>query len=116
MFVIYIFELTNKDANVVEENGNRISICTWLIHQVGLRFVICPMLKKVMSRCWLTFMQMFVNFVRTVLTIDTLMRREELSFKVLDLLHVDNMVHYEKSPAQTCTPTIYLQLRNPSQP
>ena len=65
----------NEDANVVEGNGNHIPVRTWLIHQAGLRFIISPMLKEVMARCRLTFMQVSVNFVKTVLAMDTLMRR-----------------------------------------
>ena len=53
----------NKDANLVEGNGNRISICIWLIHQIRIRFVINLILKEVMAHCHLTYMQVLVNFV-----------------------------------------------------
>ena len=53
----------NEDANVAEESGNHISVRTWLIHQASHRFLASPMLKEVMARCRLTFMQMSVNFV-----------------------------------------------------
>ena len=50
-----------------------ILVCTWLIHQARLLFSLSPMLKEVMARCGLTFMQVSINFVRTVLSVDTLM-------------------------------------------
>ena len=39
----------NEDANLVEGNGDRIPVHTWMIHQVGLRFPISPMMKTVMA-------------------------------------------------------------------
>ncbi|GFZ11109.1 hypothetical protein Acr_22g0005070 [Actinidia rufa] len=47
----------NENASLVEGHGDRILVCIWLIHQAGLRFPINPMLKEVMARCHLTFMQ-----------------------------------------------------------
>ena len=64
----------NEDANLVEGNEDQIAIRIWLIHQDGLRCPISSMLKKVMVLCCLTIMQLSVNFVRTVLVVDTLMR------------------------------------------
>ena len=63
------------DANLVESNEDWIPVWIWLIHQVGLLFSISPMLKEVMPCCRLTFMQVSVNFVQTVLAVDTLMRQ-----------------------------------------
>ena len=70
----------NEDANLVKGNENRISVQIWMIHHAGLWFSISPMLKEVMACCCLTFMQVLVNFVRTVLAIDTLMCQQELHF------------------------------------
>ncbi|GFS30002.1 hypothetical protein Acr_00g0009640 [Actinidia rufa] len=75
----------NEDANLVEGNGDRIPIQTWLIHQAGLRFSISLMLKEVMERCHLTFMQVSVNFVQAVLAVDTLMCQMKLPFSASDL-------------------------------
>ena len=52
-----------KEANNIEGGGNRIPVCIWFIHQAGLRLPISPLLREVMARCRLTFMQVFVNFV-----------------------------------------------------
>ena len=90
---------SNEITNFVKGNGNRISICIWLIHQAGLQFPINPMLKEVMSRYHLTFMQVFVNFVQAMLVVDTLMRQMELPFSVEDLLHVYTVVHPKKEPS-----------------
>ena len=65
----------NEEAAIVESHGDRIHVRTWLIHQVDLRFPISPLLKEVMARCRLTFMQMLINFVQIVLVVYTLMRR-----------------------------------------
>ncbi|GFY97745.1 hypothetical protein Acr_12g0002860 [Actinidia rufa] len=62
----------NNIPHVVAEKLNCIPICTWLIHQAGLRFLINPMLKEVMARYRLTFMQVSINFVHTVLAVDML--------------------------------------------
>ena len=70
---------SNEDANLVEGNEDQILVWIWLIHQVGLQFAISLMLKEVMAHCCLTFMQVSVNFVRTVLAMDTLMREHKLS-------------------------------------
>ena len=61
----------NELANFVEGNGDHIPVRIWLIYQAGLRFPISPILKEVMARCHLTFMQVSVNFVQTVLMVDT---------------------------------------------
>ena len=63
----------NEDVNLVEREVNHIPVCTWLIHQVGLKFPLSPLLKEVMALCCLTFMQVSVNFVWTVLVVDVLM-------------------------------------------
>ena len=56
------------------------------------------MLKEVMARCHLTFMLVFVNFVRTVLVVDTLMHQMKLPFSVEDLLHVYTVVRPKREP------------------
>ena len=66
----------NEDVELVEGESNHIPIQTWLIHQVGLKFPFSPLLKEVMALRRLTFMQVSVNFIRTVLAMDVLMRRE----------------------------------------
>ena len=53
-------------------NLDRILVRTWLVYQARLRFLISPLLKEVMARCCLTFMQVSVNFDRTMLVMDTL--------------------------------------------
>ena len=60
---------SKEDANLVKGHGNWIPIYIWLIHQVGLQVPINLMLKEVMARCHLTFMQVSVKFVRTVLAV-----------------------------------------------
>ena len=65
---------SNDNANTIEGNGNWIPIRIWLIHQARLQFPISPMLKEVMARCHLTFMQVSINLVWTILTVDTLIR------------------------------------------
>ena len=74
-------------------------------------------LQDVMAHCHLTFMQVSVNFVRTILTVDTLMYQMKLPFSVEDLLHVYTVVWPKKEPD---TPFLkgnhYLNLRNPRQP
>ena len=67
-----------------------------MIHQTSLRLPISPMLKEVMARCWFIFIQVSVNFVQTVLVVDTLMWRQNLSFSAYDLLHIYNVVHPKK--------------------
>ena len=88
----------NEDPNLVEENENRIPIRIWKIHQAGLWFPIIPLLKEVMAFYRLTFMQVSVNFVRTVLVVDTLMYQQDLPFSALDLLHVYIVVRPTKDP------------------
>ncbi|GFS42840.1 hypothetical protein Acr_00g0082000 [Actinidia rufa] len=74
------------------------------------------MLKKVMARCHLTFMQVSVNFIRTMLMVDTLMHQMKLSFSAEDLLHVYTMVRPKREPR---TPFLkgnhYLCLKNSRQ-
>ena len=77
-----------EDANLVEGNEDCIPVHTWLIHQDGLWFPINPVLKEVIARCHLIFMQVSFNFISTLLAVDTLMRQMELPFSALDLLHV----------------------------
>ena len=78
----------NEEANLVEGHGDRILVRTWLIHQAGLQFPIKLMLKEVMVHCHLTFMQVSINFVQTMLAVDTLMCQMKLSYSVENLLHV----------------------------
>ena len=54
---------SQRGSAIVEGHGDRISVRTWLIHQAGLRFPISPILKEVMARYRLTFMQVLMNFV-----------------------------------------------------
>ena len=61
---------------MVQGHGDRIPVWTWLIHQVGLRFSVSPMLNEVMAHCGFTFMQVSLNFVQTVLSVNNMMRRE----------------------------------------
>ena len=56
------------------------------------------MLKEVMAHYCLTFMQVFVNFVRTVFAIDTLMRLLDKPFSAKDLLHVYTVVRLKREP------------------
>ncbi|GFY92441.1 hypothetical protein Acr_08g0008370 [Actinidia rufa] len=75
------------------------------------------MLKEVMTCCHLIFMQVSVNFVQTVLVVDTLMYQMKLSFNVEDLLHIYTLVRPKR---ELGTPFLkgnhYLCLRNPRQP
>ncbi|GFZ00572.1 hypothetical protein Acr_14g0002070 [Actinidia rufa] len=90
----------NNATNWVEGEGNHIPVRTWFIHQGGLRFPLRKLLKKVMSYYRLTFMQVSVNFVRTVLAMDALVKREEHEFTAEDLLHVYCIVRPRRN-AQT---------------
>ena len=63
----------SKVAVMVRGHDDRIPLRTWLIHQASLWVLVSPMFKEVMARCGLTFMQVSINFVRTVLAIDILM-------------------------------------------
>ena len=77
----------NEYANWVEGEDDRIPVRTWLIHQVGLRFLVSQLLKAMMAMCHLTFMQVLINFIQIVLAVDVQMRREEKEFTEY-LLHV----------------------------
>ncbi|GFY97124.1 FLG22-induced receptor-like kinase 1 [Actinidia rufa] len=58
-----------------------------------------------------------VNFVRTVLAVDTLIREMELPFSVEDLLHVYTMVRLKReSGSPLLKGNHYLLLKNPRQP
>ncbi|GFZ08223.1 hypothetical protein Acr_20g0000310 [Actinidia rufa] len=75
------------------------------------------MLKEMMARCHLTFMQVPINFVRIVLMVDMLMHQMKLPFNVEDLLHVDTIVRPKKEPGTLFLKgNHYLCLRNPCQP
>ena len=75
------------------------------------------MLKEVMARCHLTFTQVFVKFVQTVLVVDTLMCQMELPFSATDLLHVYIVVRPKREPSSPFLKgNHYLRLRNPRQP
>ena len=50
-----------------------------------------------MALCCLTFMQVSINFIRTVLAVDALMKREEKEFVAKDLLHVYYIVRPRKN-------------------
>ncbi|GFS41428.1 hypothetical protein Acr_00g0074240 [Actinidia rufa] len=77
----------NDDADWVEGEGNRMPIRPWFIYQTGLRFPLSKLLRTVLSICGLTFMQISVNFVRTVLVVEALMQIEGLEFTAEDLFH-----------------------------
>ena len=83
----------NENVNLVEDNRDRIPIRTRLIYKVVLRFPIRLMLKKVMAHYHLLFMQVSVNFLRTVIAVDTLMRQmKKLPFNAEDLLNIYTVV------------------------
>ncbi|GFZ11583.1 hypothetical protein Acr_22g0009810 [Actinidia rufa] len=107
-------EVRVQKTNTVEGNKNRIPVRTWFIHQAGLRFPISPLLKEVMARCRFTFIQVSVNFVRTVLAMDGLMLREGLPFNASDLLHVYNDSRALDSANQASTPTTFSALSSSS--
>ncbi|GFS40462.1 hypothetical protein Acr_00g0068690 [Actinidia rufa] len=107
----------NDDADWVEGEGNRMPIRTWFIYQAGLRFPLSKLLRSVLSICGLTFMQVSVNFVRTVLAVEALMHREGLEFTAEDLFHVYCVVKPRKNPeTQMLEGNHYLRLRKPNQP
>ena len=56
------------------------------------------MLTEVMARCQLTFMQMSINVVRTVLAVDALMQRKGLPFNALGLLYVYSVACLRSNP------------------
>ena len=100
----------NDVPRIVVDNPDRILVHTWLIYQVRLQFQINSLLKEVMARCHLTFMQVFINFVRTMLVVDTLMQILDKPFSVEDLLHVYTVVRPKKESSNlfyegniTCT-------------
>ena len=53
----------NNVPHVVVDNVDRIPIRISLIYKPELRFPINSLLKEVMARCRLTFMQVSINFV-----------------------------------------------------
>ena len=46
----------NRDANLVEGDGNHILVRTWLIHQDRLKILLSPLMKEIMALCCLTLM------------------------------------------------------------
>ena len=73
------------------------------------------MLKKVKAHCSLTFMQVSVNFIRTVLAVDTLIRLLDKPFSAKDLLHVYIIVRPKREPSNPLyTGNHYLHLRYPN--
>ncbi|GFY85505.1 hypothetical protein Acr_04g0002430 [Actinidia rufa] len=107
----------NDDADLVEGEGNQMPIRTWFIYQAGLRFPLSKLLRTVLSICGLTFMQVSVNFVRTVLAVEALMQREGLEFTAEDLFHVYCVVKPRRTPVtQMLEGNHYLRLRKPNQP
>ena len=107
----------NEIANFVKGNGDRILVQIWLIHQDWFWFPISPILKAVMARYHLTFMQVSVNFVRTVFVVNTLMHQMELPFSAEDLLHVYTVVRPKREPHSPLPQgNHYLRLRHPNQP
>ncbi|GFY92773.1 S-adenosyl-L-methionine-dependent methyltransferases superfamily protein [Actinidia rufa] len=107
----------NDDADWVEGEGNWMPNRTWFIYQAGLRFPLSKLLRTVLSICGLTFMQISVNFVQTVLVVEALMQREGLEFTAEDLFHVYCVVKPRKNfEAQMLEGNHYLRLRKPNQP
>ncbi|GFY87801.1 hypothetical protein Acr_05g0014400 [Actinidia rufa] len=107
----------NDDADWVEGEGNRMPIRIWFIYQAGLRFPFSKLLRTVLSICWLTFMQVSVNFVRTVMAVEALMQREGLEFTAEDLFHVYCVAKPRRNPeTQMLEGNHYLCLRKPNQP
>ena len=88
----------NNVPRVVVDNVDRIPIRISLIYKPELWFPINSLLKEVMARCRLTFMHVSVNFVRTVLVVDTLMRLVEKPFSAEDLLHIYTVVWPKSDP------------------
>ncbi|GFS33558.1 hypothetical protein Acr_00g0029260 [Actinidia rufa] len=90
----------------------------YCIHaDVGLRFSINSLLKEAMACCRLTFMQVSVNFVRTVLTMDMLIRILDKTFGAEDFFNVYTVVRPKREPGNPLyTGNHYLCLRNPNQP
>ncbi|PSS08085.1 Phosphatidylinositol 4,5-bisphosphate 3-kinase [Actinidia chinensis var. chinensis] len=88
-----------------------------MIYQDGVWFPSSPIMKEVVARYHITFMQVFVNFVQIMLTMDTLMCQMKLAFSASDLLHVYTVVRPKREP---CTPFLkgnhYLHLKNLCQP
>ena len=89
----------NNVLYVVVDNLDRISVRTWPIYQVGLRFPISLLLKEVMACYRLPFMQVSFNFVRTVLVVDTLMQILDKPFSAKNMLHVYTVVRPKKEPS-----------------
>ena len=70
-----------------------------------------------MACCGLTFMQVFINFIKTMLAIDTLMQWEGLPFSASDLLNVYTVVRPKQEPnTNLFTRNHYLRLKNSRQP
>ncbi|GFZ08918.1 hypothetical protein Acr_20g0007260 [Actinidia rufa] len=74
------------------------------------------MLKEMMASCRLTFMLVSVNFVRTILAVDTLMHQIKQPFSAEDLLHVYTMVRPKEPGNPLYTSNHYLHHKNPNQP
>ena len=107
----------NDVPHVVEDNPDRIPICIWLIYRAELRFLISLLLKDVMARCRLTFMQISINLVYTVLAVDMLMQILHKPFNAEDLLHVYTVVWLKREPTNLLYEgNHYLCLRRPDQP
>ncbi|GFZ15722.1 hypothetical protein Acr_25g0001310 [Actinidia rufa] len=87
---------SNNIPHIVAERPDRISVHIWLIHQAGLQFPIRPMLKEVMAHCHLTFTQVSLNFVCTVLSVDTLMNILDKPFSASDMFHIYTVVWPKK--------------------
>ena len=98
------------------DNPNRIPVRICLIYQAGLRFPISPLLKEVMACYRLTFMQVSVNFIRTMLVVHTLMQILHKPFSAEELLHVYTMVRPKEPSNPLYEGNHYLHLRKLDQP
>ncbi|GFY88713.1 beta glucosidase 40 [Actinidia rufa] len=78
--------------------------------------LVSPLLKEVIACCGLTFMQVSINFVKTVLIVNTLMRREWLPFLASNLLNVYTVVPPKREPGTNLfMKNHYLRLRSNQQ-
>ena len=74
------------------------------------------MLKEVMARCGLTFKQVSITFISTMLTDDTLMRMDGFPLSAADLLNIYTIVWpKQETDMNLFMINHYLRLRNKQQ-